>query len=910
MSADRIGQLWADLEIPKALPQGKPPRTLPPIPDTGWAAPTEFPDLSAAKAISIDTETKDPELLEKGPGVRRGAHIVGISVGTDTGERWYFPMRHEVAPEQNLDPAIVIEWAKRELTRPGQVKVGANLLYDLDFLAQEGVHVAGPFEDVQIAEPLLDENRFTYSLDSLGKKYLDEGKTSSALQEWAERAYSDKNYRKNIWRCPPCLVGPYAEGDVDLPLRILAIQKPLLEAQGLNELFGIESRLAPILLAMRRRGVRVDLGRAQVLDDELTQAIAVSSRALRTAAGFAVNVNAGSDLARMFDQAGVQYPKTPKGAPSFTAPWLESFDHPLCLLVREVRKLTKMRDTFIRGYIFGCQINGRIHCEFVQLKGEDGGAVSGRLSSRNPNLQNIPARDKIWGPKLRSLFVPEEGEQWFRHDWSQIEYRFLAHFGIGSNADEVRAMYNDDPSTDFHNMVMEMTGLERKAAKGINFGLCIAEGQRVLTDKGLVPIEKITALHCLWDGVEWVRHAGVICMGTKEVMIYEGLTATPDHVVWDQEGRQVPLREAASRGIRLARTGTELGCPTFAGDAPGGSGVGVPGHGVTMGDRAMRGLRGEKENQSGQLQIVPRLCLSVWEIPRQACAYLGATLRCYGAALQKVDACFFKKLYRAWDRGALQIAGGLCTVGFEEMASGDVYRDGHRPKGQRRALREAEPPPCNAQREPVKSAKVYDIVNAGPRNRFTCEGVLVHNCYGMGAKTLAASLGLSVEEATRTVFNPYHAKVPFVKETFDYASMVASNRGYVKTILGRRARFDAWGGSGWSDDRVALTEEAAREKYGNKAQRAFVHKALNRVLQGSSADMMKKAMVDIWEAGICEVIGAPLVTVHDELGNSVGGSAEQREAVREVKHIMETCIKLKVPVLVDEESGSSWGELK
>lgn len=655
MRADDIGLFWERMNEPKAKgSRTKGPRVLPVTPETGWRPPTGFPNLSGASRLCVDVETKDIDLNELGPGVRRDAQIVGIGIGTDDA-RWYFPIRHEIEPEYNMNPEAVIAWARDTLRGP-QPKVGANLLYDTDFLAQEGVICGGPWLDVQVAEPLLDENRRTYALDALGRSYLGEGKVGDDLEKWVKHAYADKHYRAHIWHASPRLVGPYAEGDVDLPLRILDKQLPLLAQQELGPLFEVETALLPMLLDMRRKGVRIDILRAQSVDDELTLAIGTANEKLKVIAGRAVNVNAASDLKRLFEKEGVPYPKTDKGNPSFTSEWLAHHAHPLCALVVEIRKLTKYRDTFIRGHIFRNQINGRIHCLFHPMRGDDNGTVSGRFSSSLPNLQNIPVRDEYWGPRIRSIFVPDEGCEWVRHDWSQIEYRFLAHFGIGDNAEVVRQQYRDDPDISFHKFVVELTGLNYKAAKNVNFGLV----------------------------------------------------------------------------------------------------------------------------------------------------------------------------------------------------------------------------------------------------------------YGMGVNLLASTLDMSPEQATREVFDIYHEKVPFVKDTYNYASQRALSRGYVKTILKRRARFTMYSDSGaaFGSEVEALPEVEARTKWGNRIRRAFTHKALNRVLQGSAADLMKKAMVDIWQSGVYRDIPTAHLTVHDELAHSKPVGAAAEKAVREIKHMMENALTLRVPILATEERGPNWGECK
>ena len=291
---------------------------LPPIPETGWKPPTIFPRLDAAKAICIDCETYDPQLLTHGPGWGRGVgHIVGIAVGTDDGHRWYFPMRHTVGAG-NLPPEAVLDWAREEFGRAHQPKLFANSQYDLGWLAQEGVTVAGDIIDVQIAEPLIDEHAKSYSLDSLAEKYLGEGKVDEALYDWCYKAYGGKPGRPqagNIYRAPPCLVGPYAEGDVDLPFRVWEHQRRSIHVQELEQVFEIESRIPRILVGMRMRGIRVDVDGAVRLRDELI----LKRDALKKSAGVS-DIWAADAIARALK--GMDYPLTPTGKPSFTADWL------------------------------------------------------------------------------------------------------------------------------------------------------------------------------------------------------------------------------------------------------------------------------------------------------------------------------------------------------------------------------------------------------------------------------------------------------------------------------------------------------------------------------------------------------------------------------------------------------------
>ena len=448
-------------------------------PESSWVAPDELPSLRGVPRISLDVETCDPNLRELGPGTVRGdAYICGMSLGTDDGRRWYLPMRHQGGG--NLDEGMVLRWAREELNAFEGDVVGAKLIYDMDHLWSVGVRMpmVRRFKDVQIAEVLLDEHRFEYNLDALSRDYLGEGKDETLLRE-AARALglgdSDDSVKANIWRLPAAYVGPYGEADADRPLRIVDLQAAKLEAEGLTDLFDLECRLTPILLAMRRRGVRVDVSGVERVRDKLGRERDAIVAKVRRMAGPKAELMAPESLAQAFLDRGLPLARTAKsGQWSVTKDWLKANEgDELVDLVQAGRKVNTVVTTFLDGH-FSKTVNGRIHCEFLQLRDEDGG-TGARLASRNPNMLNIPSRDEELAPLVRGLCLPEEGEDWERHDQSQMEYRLNVHFARGRGSDEARAMYRDEPKTDFHKMCADMLGVDpedkllRKRVKNMNF---------------------------------------------------------------------------------------------------------------------------------------------------------------------------------------------------------------------------------------------------------------------------------------------------------------------------------------------------------------------------------------------------------------------------------------------------------
>lgn len=673
MRTDSLGMFWQD--IPVIRTNGE--RVLgpmPPIPETGWIAPRDFPNLRNAPIIGLDVETYDPELRTNGPGWARRVnsaakrpdglplylHPVGALVGVSVaayGRAWYFPIRHTIRPEENLDPESVLAWLKDTLAGP-QPKVGTNIVYDVGWLQEEGVTVNGPLIDICYAEALLTETGLL-NLDTISTKYLGTGKITNMLYRWCASWYGGKedDQRKNIWRSPPSLVGPYAEADALLPLQLFEILKSKLEEEQLYEVFDMECRLLRLLLAMRSRGVRVDVMQAERVDVALTSKIESAQQRLNTVVGSEVNVNAAASLAIAFDRAGIKYPRTAKDKPSFTKPFLETVKHPIAELINEVRRCSKLRDTFVRSYILDAHVNGRVFGQFHSMRNEGYGTRSGRFSSSNPNLQNIPAKDEELAPLIRSIFVPEQGASWIRYDYSQIEYRLLLHFAIGPGSDEARLQYHNNPDTDYHAVV---------------------------------------------------------------------------------------------QGEIKQRTGRDIG------------------------------------------------------------------------------------------------------------------------------------------RKPAKS------INFG----------LI---YGMGEPLLAEQLGMTRQEAHK-LFDDYHKSVPYVKTTMAAVMEWSQQNGYIQTILGRRSRFDLWEPKAYSAERHALPLDQAVRTYVGELQRAGLHKALNRLLQGSAADQIKKTMLVCYENGMFDGDQLPLLTVHDELDFSAVDPTAQ--AWKDIRYMMETTLPLRVPVKADIEVGLNWGNLK
>lgn len=497
-------------------------RELPHV-ETQWRPPQYFPNLSSATVIGIDVETRELDDLSKyGPGWGRGnrGHIVGFSVAAldqhrNTG-KWYFPIRHTVEPEWNLDPTHSLHWLKYILEgTPAIPKIGQNLIYDIGWLTTENIYVTGKLYDTSFAEALLDERGDT-NLEWLGEKYLGHGKKSSALYDWCALAYGGKpngTQRANIYRAPPRLVGPYGEDDADMPIHILALQWRELEAQGLLPVFDMECEFIRMLVRMRLAGVTIDINRAEQIYRELGMLIKQKYAELSTVVGFKVEtVNSPAVMSKIFQSIGIKPPTTDTGRDSFRKEWLTEQHNPVADLVNSIRGSEKVRGTFVKGYLLESHIpigngRGKVHCQFHPLRtSEDDkseGALTGRFASSTPNLQNIPFRTAE-GRLVREAFIPHNGHtRWRSKDYNQIEYRMLAHFATSVStkpdqyaiemaaANKLRQTYIDNPKTDYHDATSErvkaMSGVEiiRSIIKNINFSLIYGVSQKTLHYKYL-----------------------------------------------------------------------------------------------------------------------------------------------------------------------------------------------------------------------------------------------------------------------------------------------------------------------------------------------------------------------------------------------------------------------------------------
>jgi len=452
-------------------------------PETEWVPPTHLPDLKEHKEIAIDLETRDPNLLTMGSGSVRGdGEVIGIAIAVE-GWSGYFPINHQGGG--NMDRELVLDWFE-EVLHTEATKIFHNAMYDVSWIRSMGYTINGGIIDTLIAASLINENRWGYSLNALGKEYTGMGKNEKVLQaaakEWGV------NPKSEMWRLPAPLVGDYAEQDAVVTLKLWHVLQHEISKQDLWDVFNLETNLFPCLVDMKFKGVRVDVDKAEATKKQLTITEKQIHRDIKKLAGFEVEIWAGASIATAFDKVNLPYDRTEKGAPSFTKNFLATHPAELPKLINQAREINKANTTFIET-ILKHNHKGRIHSDINQIRSDDGGTVTGRFSYSNPNLQQIPARHKELGPLIRSLFIPEQGTKWGCFDYSQQEPRLVVHFSslLRLEGSQMIVDQYNAGEADFHQMIADMAGIERKQAKTINLGLMYGMGKnKLMAELGLL----------------------------------------------------------------------------------------------------------------------------------------------------------------------------------------------------------------------------------------------------------------------------------------------------------------------------------------------------------------------------------------------------------------------------------------
>ena len=419
--------------------------------------------LKAAEAFCFDLETTSLNYME--------ARIVGVGLSLVPGEAAYIPLAHDYldAPEQ-LDRDAVLAALKPLLEDAGKTKIGQNLKYDISVLASHGIAVAGPLEDTMLESYVLDSTATRHDMDSLALKYL--GEKTVSFEEIAGKGAKQLTFNQIALE----QAAPYACEDVDITLRLHGELRPRLAATGrlAEVLETIELPLVPVLSRMERIGVALDPARLHAQSQELAKRIDELEARAHELAGREFNLGSPKQLGQiLFEEQGIPVlKKTPKGAPSTAEAVLEelALDYPLPKVIMEHRGLAKLKSTYTDKLPrLVNKATGRLHTSYHQAV-----TATGRLSSSDPNLQNIPIRTEE-GRKIRQAFIARPGYRIVAADYSQIELRIMAHLsedrGLLDAFAEGQDIHAATAAEVFGVPLAKVTPDQRRSAKAINFGL-------------------------------------------------------------------------------------------------------------------------------------------------------------------------------------------------------------------------------------------------------------------------------------------------------------------------------------------------------------------------------------------------------------------------------------------------------
>ncbi|HLV78437.1 MAG TPA: DNA polymerase I [Marinobacter sp.] len=422
-----------------------------------------FARLTKAGEFAFDTETTSLRYMD--------AEIVGFSFAVDVGEAAYVPLGHDYmgAPEQ-LDRDTVLAQFKPLLEDPTIRKIGQNLKYDKNVLANHGIHLEGIAEDTMVESYVLNSVASRHDMDSLARLHL-------GLETISYEAIAGKGARQLTFNQIDLeKAGPYAAEDADITLRLHQTLRPQLKDVGqLESVYrDIDLPLVPVLSRMEQRGTLISASTLRQHSQELAERMAGLEKEAHEVAGEHFNLGSPKQLQSiLYDKFGLRViKKTPKGAPSTAEPVLQELahEHELPRLIVQHRSLSKLKSTYtdtLPELIH--HRTGRVHTSYQQAV-----TATGRLSSSEPNLQNIPIRTEE-GRRIRQAFIAAEGCKLLAADYSQIELRIMAHLsgdkGLLTAFERGEDIHKATAAEVFGVSLIEVDPDQRRSAKAINFGL-------------------------------------------------------------------------------------------------------------------------------------------------------------------------------------------------------------------------------------------------------------------------------------------------------------------------------------------------------------------------------------------------------------------------------------------------------
>lgn len=442
---------------------------------------------------AVDIETYDPYLKKWGSGaINKTGRILGVGIYCpDMNIEGYFDYTDETVINVLKDASIT--------------KIFHNGVYDLDWLINWAHYtVNGRIEDTMTRETLLDSYKYTYNLDYCCEIHGVAGKNKG---DTIDKYWTGKGKAvENLDKIPRGIVAKYCIQDCKATYGLYKAQEPLLKEQGLEYANDIECRLYPALLSMRGNGFILDIDGRRKLSDKLNDEYEKGIRELENKYGFKegeLSLNSAAQLEKIWKQEHLPIEYTSTGRPSFTAEILSECVHPVGQQVHHLKTILKTLNTFIDGGFVDQSYNGRLYSTFYPAKRDDGGTVTGRWSSQNINLQQIPARGDKFGKEIRSLFIPEENCLLGAFDYKQIEYRVFSHFAVGEAGkiaqDNFWKAEKEGHPLDYHQMVQDMMGWSfpddedkmkafRHVTKNLNFGSIYGLGPKSFAEKFKLPL--------------------------------------------------------------------------------------------------------------------------------------------------------------------------------------------------------------------------------------------------------------------------------------------------------------------------------------------------------------------------------------------------------------------------------------
>ena len=432
--------------------------------------------------VAVDIETYDPNLKDLGNGaIRKDGHIICMSLHDGETTRTFIPQNPIVKAELQ---ALFAD--------PNRVWIAHNGVYDYDWIQNGlGIHIAGRMEDTMTRAGLINEYAGHYDLDACCLREGIIGKNKDdTIQTWWQDKGGQGDVMKNLLLLPIDVVSKYNQQDAIATWQLYQAQQDKIVRMKLEEANQLECEQFPIILEMRRNGIRIDVPMVDRLRTQTLEEVASGLYELQRTYGLeslGARKGAGSlpEVLRSLGLEG-QLLKTPKGELSVSADSLIQCDHPITTAVLELKRKQTLLDKYLNSAFVKFCVGDRIHGTFKPTQRDDGGTITGRYASSDPNMQNFSAREYKSGDLVRGVFIPDEGSWLAKLDYSQIEYRLFAHFAVGPGSTKLRDDYCKG-GTDYHQLVQDMLGWKgkgiRRIVKNFNFGMIYGMGVNTFKQK-------------------------------------------------------------------------------------------------------------------------------------------------------------------------------------------------------------------------------------------------------------------------------------------------------------------------------------------------------------------------------------------------------------------------------------------